>query len=83
MANSGELVGHTISKEGRTPVQRIVAKIANAPHPRNRQELQRFLSLVNLYREYIEDMAHLAEPYTGLHEKESIGCGAEMLKPRL
>ena len=65
----GEFVGHDISKDGRRPVSRIVEKIANAPRPRNKQELQRFLGLVNFYREYIRDMARVADPLYRLTQK--------------
>ena len=67
---SGHFVGHIISGEGRRPAPRNVEKIVNAPRPSNRQELQRFLGLINFYREYIEGMAHVAEPLYRLTRKE-------------
>ena len=60
----GHFVGHIISGEGRRPAPGNVEKIVNAPRPSNRQELQRFLGLINFYKEYIEGMAHVAETHT-------------------
>ena len=60
-ARSGEFLGHVISEDGRQPVSRTVEKMLLLP-PEVWQELQRFLGLVNFYREYIQDMAHIAEP---------------------
>ena len=67
--NEGEFVGHTVPANGHHPVPRLVEKIMEAPQPKTKKELLRFLGLINYYREYIPKFAVLADPlYHLTHE---------------
>ena len=57
-----EFVGHLVTPEGHKPLPSNVDKIASYKPPRSKLELQRFLGLVNFYRDYIPRMASTAEP---------------------
>ena len=59
---SGEFLGHKVSKDGDSPILRLVNKIRHAQTPTSRKQLQRFLGLANFYREYIPMFATIAEP---------------------
>ena len=48
---SGEFLGHWVSKEGHSPILRLVNKIRQAQTPISKKRLQRFLGLANFYRE--------------------------------
>ena len=67
----GEFVGHIISADGHRPAPATVTRISEAPQPKCRRELQRFLGMANYYREYIPKMAEIAEPLYDLTSKDS------------
>ena len=62
----GEFLGHKVSHEGHSPIPRLVNKIRNAQRPSSKRQLQRFLGLANLYRDYIPKFATVAEPLYAL-----------------
>ena len=65
----GEFVGHVVSASGHSPLPSLVDKISRAARPGNCKELQRFLGLVNYYREYIPNMADVTQPLYDLTKK--------------
>ena len=64
-----EFVGHLITPDGHQPLHSNVEKILAFKPPRDKLELQRFLGLVNFYRDYISNMASIAEPMYRLTRK--------------
>ena len=64
-----EFVGHTITPDGHMPLPSNIQRVAAYQQPKNRTELQRFLGLVNFYRDYIPDMANVADPLYKLTRK--------------
>ena len=65
----GEFVGHVVAASGHSPLPSLVDKISRAARPGNCKELQRFLGLVNYYREYIPNMADVTQPLYDLTKK--------------
>ena len=64
-----EFVGHLITPSGHKPLASNVEKIVAYEPPKDKLELQRFLGLVNFYRDYIPNMATIAEPLYALTRK--------------
>ena len=64
-----EFVGHLITPDSHRPLPSNVEKISTYKPPRSRLELQRFLGLVNFYRDDIPNMAARAEPLYKLTRK--------------
>ena len=54
---------------GHSPLPPLVDKIPIAARPGNCKELQRFLGLVNYYREYSSNMADVTQPLYDLARK--------------
>ena len=55
-------LGHRVSREGVQPSASKVEQVREWVAPNNKRELEGFLGLVNFYREYIKDFAHVAAP---------------------
>ncbi len=58
MAKSVEYLGHQISKEGIQALPSKVDAIAQAPEPKNVQELRSFLGLLNYYGKFIKNLLY-------------------------
>ena len=59
-----EFLGHLVGGGQRQPVERLIGKIAQAPRPRNKKEVQAFIGLVGYYRHYVANFAKIANPLT-------------------
>ena len=68
---SGEFVGHEVSEKGYRPLSCHVETIKAFPRPTTKKELQRFLGLVNYYRQFVKGMATTAGPLYGLTAKDA------------
>ncbi|KRZ14128.1 Transposon Tf2-8 polyprotein [Trichinella zimbabwensis] len=76
-----EFLGFEIDATGIHPAKAKVETIQDAPTPKNKQQLQAFLGLLNFYHSFLKDKATVAEPlhrlldknarwtWTGKHEK--------------
>ena len=64
--DSVEYLGHLISSEGIHAIPEKVKAIAEAPHPKNVNELQSFLGLINYYGKFIENLASILHPLNDL-----------------
>ncbi|XP_055714392.1 uncharacterized protein K02A2.6-like [Phlebotomus papatasi] len=56
-----EFVGYRISSKGIKPLESHIKAIQDAPPPKDKEQLQAFLGLVNFYCRFIEDRATVAE----------------------
>ncbi|XP_062704249.1 uncharacterized protein K02A2.6-like [Aedes albopictus] len=54
---SVDYLGHTVSQDGIRPNQSKVTAIVNAPAPKNIQELQSYLGLLNYYSKFIPNIS--------------------------
>jgi transposase InsO family protein len=70
MRNSVKFLGHVISKEGLQTDPDKVAAIQKMPPPNNVNGVQQVLGLLNYYRTFVKDFAHIARPLTQLLEKD-------------
>ena len=63
---SVEYLGHRISEDGIQPLQSKVEAIANAPVPKNVQELRSFWGLLKYYGKFIPNLATILHPLNSL-----------------
>ena len=68
---SVEYLGHRVDREGLHATNDKLRAIAEAPPPRNVQELRSFLGLLNYYGRFIPNLASLLHP---LHKLLCKGC---------
>ena len=61
--------GFKIDKDGVRPTEDKVKAIHEAPEPKNKQELQSFLGLLNFYHRFLKGAAHTLEPLHRLLDK--------------
>ena len=66
LAKSVEYLGHQISKEGIQALPSKVDAIAQAPEPKNVQELRSFLGLLNYYGKFIKNLSSILYPINQL-----------------
>jgi hypothetical protein len=59
-----QFLGHTVSAEGVVPLVDHVQAVKQFPQPTTRQELQRFLGLINFYRRFLPAAAQALKPLT-------------------
>ncbi|XP_042142281.1 uncharacterized protein K02A2.6-like [Ixodes scapularis] len=62
-------LGFRIDKDGVRPTEDKVKAIHEAPEPKNKQELQSFLGLLNFYHRFLKGAAHTLEPLYRLLDK--------------
>ena len=67
-----EFLGHLISGNGVKPDPAKIAAIVDMPDPKNVQELQRMLGLINFLGRYIPDLSSTLRPVTQLLEKDRV-----------
>ena len=60
-----EFLGHKVSRDGITPLEKKVSAVRNFPRPSSVNELQRFLGMLNFYHRFVP---HVAEILVPLHE---------------
>jgi len=61
-----EFLGHSIDKNGLSPLPSKIEFIREFPIPKTKTEVQRFLGLVNFYRRFIPQCARTMLPLTNL-----------------
>ena len=61
---SVEFLGHTVDGSGISPLQKHTDAIAAFATPSSKLELQRFLGLLNFYRQFLPGVANLLKPLT-------------------
>ena len=64
-----DYLGFHVTSEGISPVADMVKDLLNVPEPKNKKELERFLGMVNYYRQFIPNMSDIAEPLNRLRRK--------------
>ena len=64
-------LGHVVCKGGIKPVQAKVEVITNSPMPTIKNQLMRFLGMVDFYRKFYKNFAVVAEPLTKLLQKKN------------
>lgn len=65
-----EVLGHVITPEGIHVMRNKIDKVANAPIPKNVNEIYTFLGLANYYRRFIRNFADIARPLYALLKKD-------------
>ncbi|KRX43429.1 Retrovirus-related Pol polyprotein from transposon opus, partial [Trichinella sp. T9] len=69
VSNRVEFLRYRIDTEGIHPSEKKVEAIHKAPRPRNKQELQSFMDLLNFYHNFLVNKAEAAEPLHRLLDK--------------
>lgn len=65
-----KVLGHIIEKDKIKMDTDKIKIIQEWPTPKNVNHIQKFLGLVNYYRKFIKDLAHIAAPLFRLLKKE-------------
>lgn len=68
-----DFLGHRLTAEGATPLDGHVKAVKNFPHPRNLQELQRFLGMLNFFCRFMPGVAHTIAPLTNAMKVKLMG----------
>jgi Reverse transcriptase (RNA-dependent DNA polymerase) len=63
-ATAVDFLGHRVTADGITPLQRHVDALMQLPTPTDIKQLQRFLGLVNFYRRFLPGIAGTLRPLT-------------------
>lgn len=71
-------LGFHIDRNGIRPTDDKVKAIHQAPTPKNKEELQAFLGLLNFYHVFIRDKATIAEPLHRLLDKRATWTWSEV-----
>ena len=66
------LLGFSISEKGRSLDERKLKNIEMWPTPQTGKDLQRFLGVVNYFRDHIPMMSHITDPLNQLRNQENI-----------
>jgi hypothetical protein len=61
-----KFLGHQVSAAGIVPLARLVTAIQDFPPPADLKGLQRFLGMVNFYRQFLTSIAKILQPLTDL-----------------
>ena len=69
--SSLQFLGHHVDKDGITPLLERVSTIENYPQPTSQRKLREFLGILNFYRRFIPNGAHLLHPLTSLLSNKS------------
>jgi Reverse transcriptase (RNA-dependent DNA polymerase) len=59
-----DFLGHRVTADGKEPLNVHVEAVKNFPRPADKQDLQRFLGLVNFYRRFLPRAAAVLKPLT-------------------
>ena len=65
-----EYIGHVLTENGLQPDPKEVDAVINFPAPVDKQELQRFLGMINYLGKFVPNMSKLNEPLRRLLEKD-------------
>lgn len=66
------LLGFSISEKGRSLDERKLKNIEMWPTPQTGKDPQRFLGVVNYFRDHIPMMSHITDPLNQLRNQENI-----------
>ena len=66
-----EYLGYMIDEEGIHPVEKAIEAIEKLPRPTSVTELKSFLGLINYYRPFLPNLAHVLAPLHKLLQKDS------------
>ena len=66
-----EYLGYMIDEEGIHPVEKAIKAIEKLPRPTSVTELKSFLRLINYYRRFLPNLAHVLAPLHKLLQKDS------------
>lgn len=69
-----QCLGFKVNANGISPSEDKTKAIHDAPEPKNKEELQSFLGLLNFYNRFLQDKATLAEPLHRLIHKDAVWC---------
>ena len=78
--NEISFLGHHLSADGSKPDQKKIEAIINMQNPSNKNELQRFLGMVNYLGKFVPNLSTVTSPLRQLLQKDTI---FSMEKPQL
>lgn len=65
-----KFLGHLVYPQGIRPLPEKVSAVANYPRPTSQKQLRRFLGIINFYRRFISQAAHITDPLNKLLQKK-------------
>ena len=67
-----EFLGHVIDADGIRPFQKHTAAVRDYPAPRSKEDISKFLGILNFFRSFLPDAALLLQPLTSLMKKSAV-----------
>ena len=73
-------IGHTFTSEGVKQNQRKVEAILMMPEPKTKQDLQRFIGMIQYLGKFMPNLSEKAAPLRSLMKKDAAGSGTMNIK---
>lgn len=67
--NQVDFLGHTVNDGTQTPEQTKCHKIDGLVRPQTKKDVRKMVGLINFYRKYVDNFAHIVTPLTNLTKK--------------
>ena len=71
-ASELEFLGHIIKVNGIRPSPKHTAAVRDYPAPRSKEDISKFLGLLNFFRSFLPDATLLLQPMTSLMKKSAV-----------
>ena len=81
-ASELEFLGHVIDASGIRPSPKHTAAVRDYPAPRLKEEISRFLGLLNFFRSYLPNAALLLQPLASLMKKSTLFVWGKRIKKK-
>ena len=67
-----EFLGHVISSQGIRPSPKHTAAVRDYPQPKSKEDVSKFLGLLNFFRSFLPKAAGVLLPLTGMMKKTAV-----------
>ena len=67
-----KFLGHVVSASGIRPSPKHTAAVRDYPSPRSKEDISKFLGLLNFFRSFLPEAAGILQPLTNLMKKRTV-----------